>query len=93
MAIVFDLNNLYVRLPIWPEDTASVDFTAQRLILPGLVLPNQFTVTDNNITDGVSCEMDLPWGFYKITADIYDDSHTLLEEQLIIRRMIVMLLG
>jgi hypothetical protein len=87
-AIALDYNVLYVRLPSWHTEGISVEFTARKLLLQ-----TQYTFTDDDLTDGSSCEMDLPWGFYEITAKVYDDTHTLVQEQLVIKRMLIMLIG
>jgi hypothetical protein len=87
-AIAIDVNRLYVRIPTWHTQGASVEFVARRIILQ-----KQFTYIDDDLSDGSSCEMDLPWGIYQISAYVYDDSQNLLEEQLVIKRMLVILIG
>ncbi|MBU1941637.1 MAG: hypothetical protein KKC68_07670, partial [Candidatus Thermoplasmatota archaeon] len=86
LAIAIDVNVLYCRLASWHTEGDSVEFVAKRL-----VLPKEYRFNDTDLTDGASCFLNLPWGFYQITAYIYDDSQTLIEDQLVIKRILITL--
>ena len=65
-----------------------VEFIAKQLILE-----NEFTCQDNNLSDGCSGELEgLPIGFFEIKAYAYDAEEALLEEYLIISQMFIALI-
>ncbi len=87
LAVAVDNDKLYVILTEYHENASSVKFTATQLILE-----NEFDCWDLNLSDWCSCELELTPGFYKIKAYVYDDADILLEEHIIILKMLVILI-
>lgn len=87
LSIAIDYDSLYVVLPEFHTNATSVKFVAKQVFLG-----NEFTCVDADLSDGCSCELNIPIGFYEITAYVYDEDDTLIEEQLIIPTMAVILL-
>jgi len=88
-AIAVDYDSLYITVPGIHENASSVKFAAKQKILE-----HELTTWDNNVSDGVSCEFDLPLlGIYRITASAYDSEDVFLEEYLVIEQMLVIILS
>jgi len=89
VSVAVDYGSLYIIIPEVHENATSIEFVAKQIILE-----HEFSTWDTNLSDGCSCEFDLPsLGFYKITAYAYDDENALLDEYLIISQMLVILLS
>jgi len=87
LAAVVDYSSMYVVLPSPVDNTSSVDFTATQLFLG-----NTKTVTDNDLSDGCSVELALPWGFYEIKAHMMDSEDSELGTVTLISKVLVVLL-
>ena len=75
-------------LPEIPENASSVQIEAEQHNLG-----HKFSSWDSNCSDGVTVELELPLlGFYKITAFVYDENDTLIEQQNIIAQIFVCIL-
>jgi len=86
LAVAVDYDSLYIVLPEFHENASSVEFVVKQLLLK-----NEFTDWDRNLTDGCSInfKMPLPIGFYEIKAYAYDTQENQLEEYLIIAKIFV----
>jgi len=86
LAVAVDYDSLYIVLPEFHENASSVKFVAKQLLLK-----NEFTDWDRNLTDGCSInfKMPLPIGFYEIKAYSYDAQENQLEDYLIIAKIFV----
>ncbi len=87
LAITIDYGSLFVVMPQVHENTTSVEF-----IFKQLILGNEYTCWDNNISDGCSCDFDGPLGFYEIKAISYNAMGIKIKENSIIAKMFVILL-
>jgi hypothetical protein len=89
VSVAVNYGSLYILIPEVHENATSIKFVAKQIILE-----HEFSTWDTNLSDGSSCEFDLPSvGFYRITAYAYDDEDALLDEYLIISQMLVILLS
>jgi len=89
LTIVVDYDNLFIVLPEFHENATSIKFVAKKIILE-----QEFSTWDTNLSDGASCELILsPLGFYKITASAYDEEDNILEEYNILNQMFVLLIS
>jgi hypothetical protein len=86
LSIAVNYDTLYVVLPGVHPDAVSVKFTAKQVFLGG-----QFVFWDTNLSDGCSCDLLVPFGFYEITATAYDDGDTVVEEYSVITKMLILL--
>jgi hypothetical protein len=89
LAIAVKYDYLYMILPEVHENATTVEFVASHVNIQ-----REITCTDTNLTNGVSCEMELllPIGFYYINAYAYNASQVLLEEYVIVPQMFVLIL-
>lgn len=85
-AIAIDQNTLPVILSDFNENATYVDFVAKQRFRG-----TEFSFRDDNLADGCSCEMDIPFGIYSITAKEYDNSN-LLDEHKLISKILVLLI-
>jgi hypothetical protein len=85
--VAINYDTLYVVLPEVAYDTGSVVFSAHRLKLNKTV-----TATDDNCTDGASCDLPLRAGVYAINATTYDHEGTAMETYVLIPKLVVVLL-
>ncbi|MBN1280420.1 MAG: DUF2341 domain-containing protein [Candidatus Thermoplasmatota archaeon] len=87
LSIAVNYDTLYVVLPDVTSAAASVKFTATQVFLK-----NEYVFWDENLTDGCSVDLLVPFGFYEIKASAYDEYGTLLQEYPIITKMLILLL-
>ena len=67
--------------------------TSMKFLAKQVILENEFTTWDLNLSDGCSCELELPLiGIYEITAYSYDEEENQLDDYLIISQMLIILL-
>jgi len=86
IAVTLEQSNLEIVMSNYDQDATRVDVEVK-----GCVLDREFKFSDNDLSDGCYVEVDVPLGFYSITAKIYENSN-LLEERKIISRMLVILI-
>lgn len=86
IALTIDQSNIPIVLQDISLDATHVDIIAKRCILK-----NEFKFSDNDLSDGCYCEVDIPIGLYSLKARIYENSN-LIEERKIISKMIVILI-
>ena len=86
LSIAVNYNSLYVVLPGISPDAASVKFVATQVFLN-----KTFVFWDENMTDGCSTDLLVPFGFYQINAFAYDSSDTLITEYPIITKILILL--
>ena len=86
LSIAVSNDTLYVILPGVTSEAASVKFVATQTFLK-----KEYTFEDTDLSDGCSANLLVPFGIYKIKAYSYDESNTLLEEYMIIPKMLILL--
>ena len=87
LSLAVNKDTLYVVLPDITSDAASVTFVATRSWLK-----QEFSFTDSDLSDGCSTNLLLPFGIYSIKAYAYDPDNILIEEYLVITKMLILLL-
>lgn len=87
LSIALDYTTLYIVLPEYPANTSYVKFVATQVFMG-----NTKTVTDNDVSDGCSYELQLPLGVYEITAFPYDSQGQQLGFVTLISKLLVILL-
>ena len=88
LAVAINYDTLYVVLPeTIDENTSSVKFVAKQILLG-----NEYSKWDNNVSDGCSCSFDIPFGLYEIKAYTYDDDGIETSNYLLISKILVILL-
>lgn len=86
LSIAVSNDTLYVVLPGVISDAVSVKFVATPAFLN-----NEYYFVDENLSDGCSANLLLPFGIYSIKAYAYDDQNNQLEEYTIITKMLIFL--
>jgi hypothetical protein len=89
LAVAVKYDFLYMILPEVHENATMVEFVASHVNIQ-----REIICTDENLTDGASCEMELllPIGMYHINAYAYNASQVLLEEYVIVPQMFVLII-
>jgi hypothetical protein len=87
LSIAVNYDSLYVVLPGVTGDIASVKFIATQVYLG-----QEFVFWDMNLTDGCSCDLQVPFGFYEIHAVAYDNNNNQLATYPIITKMLTILI-
>lgn len=87
LSILFDYTSLYIVVPEFHENVSSAKFVARQILLN-----NKFEQWDDNVSDGCVTELDLPLGLYEIKVFLYNEEEQLLEEILLIPRLVVILI-
>ncbi len=85
-AIAIEQNSLPVILSNFNENATHVDFVAKQRFRGA-----EFSYRDDNLSDGCSGELDIPFGIYSITAKEYYNSN-LLDEHTLISKILVLLI-
>jgi len=85
-AIAIEQNTLPVILSNFNENATHVDFVAKQRFRGA-----EFSCQDDDLSDGCSCEMNIPFGIYSITAKEYYNSN-LLDEHTLISKILVLLI-
>ncbi|KYK23855.1 hypothetical protein AYK25_06370 [Thermoplasmatales archaeon SM1-50] len=87
LSIAIHNTTLYVVLPSVTSDAVSVKFVAMQLYRE-----KEFVFQDTNLSNGCSTNLQVPVGFYHITAYAYDDNNNQLEQYTIITKMFILLI-
>lgn len=87
LSIAVSNDTLYVVLPGVISEAASVKFVATQAFLT-----KEYLFLDEDLSDGCSANLLLPFGIYSIKAYAYDTQNNQLEEYTIITKMLILLL-
>jgi hypothetical protein len=88
MAIAVNYDSLLFVLKDYSSEAAWVEFVAQ-----GLILKDQFTFVDDNLTDGCSINLKARQiGIYSVKAYVYDAGGNLIQEHTLISKILIVLL-